>query len=522
MATLPSMFRWRCRTALMAVPVLAAGLLLVAPPAGADAPAATTSVASVNPTSVNYVDQVTYTITVTSAVGTPQGDAFFEIAGQPICGVTSLVNGVGSCTSSAAPAGSDVVTAIFNGNLLFAASSGTTTLTVNVPAPAPPFGATGSASGAGTSQSGSFVVQQGNLVVQGNGPGSITAATYSANPESASPLGGVGTFSDVATGTGSNFSSVLIAQCNEQAGSSLQFFDGTSWVEFSSQQNQDDCLFALVTATSTPSLAQLTGTPIAASALPAPNTPQGYWMAATDGGIFSFNRPFFGSTGSIRLNQPIIGMAATHDLGGYWLAASDGGVFTFGDAPWLGSLPAEGQATNNVVAIVADPVTGGYLLIKSDGTVWNFHAPSFGDLPFFGYHVHNIVGGALTADGRGLYLVGADGRVYVLTGDGVFQGDASGLHLNAPIIGMAIDPLTNGYWLLGKDGGVFSFHAPFYGSTGNIRLNQPVVGMTSTADGGGYWFVASDGGVFSFGDAQFYGSTGSIRLNKPIVNMMGG
>ena len=38
----------------------------------------------------------------------------------------------------------------------------------------------------------------------------------------------------------------------------------------------------------------------------------GYWVVAPDGGIFSFGEAkFFGSTGGIKLNQPILGMAAT-------------------------------------------------------------------------------------------------------------------------------------------------------------------------------------------------------------------
>jgi hypothetical protein len=64
----------------------------------------------------------------------------------------------------------------------------------------------------------------------------------------------------------------------------------------------------------------------------------------------------------------------------------------------------------------------------------------------------------------------------------------------------------SGYWLVGADGGVFSFGTQFYGSTGNLTLNAPVFAMTSTSDGKGYWFVARDGGVFSYGDAQFHGS----------------
>ena len=76
--------------------------------------------------------------------------------------------------------------------------------------------------------------------------------------------------------------------------------------------------------------------------------------------------------------------------------------------------------------------------------------------------------------------------------------------LNKPVVGMAVDPATGGYWLVASDGGIFSFHAPFLGSTGNIVLNQPIVGRASPS-GAGYRFVAADGGVFAYG-AAFYGT----------------
>ncbi|MGO9027039.1 MAG: hypothetical protein ACLQOZ_00195 [Acidimicrobiales bacterium] len=64
----------------------------------------------------------------------------------------------------------------------------------------------------------------------------------------------------------------------------------------------------------------------------------GYWLVASDGGIFALgDAAFFGSTGSLVLNAPVVGMAPTHDGRGYWDVASDGGIFAVGDAAFDGS-----------------------------------------------------------------------------------------------------------------------------------------------------------------------------------------
>ena len=47
---------------------------------------------------------------------------------------------------------------------------------------------------------------------------------------------------------------------------------------------------------------------------------------------------FFGSAGSMTLNKPVVAVAPTPDGGGYWLLASDGGIFSYGDAPFEGSM----------------------------------------------------------------------------------------------------------------------------------------------------------------------------------------
>ena len=245
----------------------------------------------------------------------------------------------------------------------------------------------------------------------------------------------------------------------------------------------------------------------------------GYWLVASDGGIFTFgSSPFFGSTGGFQLNRPVVGMAATGDDHGYWLVASDGGIFSFGDAPFYGSTGAI-RLNQPIVGMAATPDGHGYWLVASDGGIF-----SFGDALFYGstgsIHLNQpIVGMAPTPDGRGYWLVAADGGIFSY-GDARFHGSTGAIHLNRPIVGMAATPDGRGYWLVASDGGIFTFgDAHFYGSTGSLRLNRPMVGMAATPDGRGYWLVASDGGIFTAGDARFYGSTGSLALNRAIVGM---
>ncbi|MGH9207365.1 MAG: fibronectin type III domain-containing protein, partial [Acidimicrobiales bacterium] len=191
-----------------------------------------------------------------------------------------------------------------------------------------------------------------------------------------------------------------------------------------------------------------TGPPSSLSTPVVPDT-SGYWLVASDGGIFSFgSQLFFGSTGAKVLNKPIVGMASTPSGRGYWLVASDGGIFAFGDAGFFGS-------------------TGAKVLNKP------------------------IVGMAATPDGGGYWLVATDGGIFAF-GDAKFHGSTGSKVLNKPVVGMATTSSGNGYWLVASDGGIFGFGTAataFYGSTGNIHLNQPIVGMSTTADGKGYWLV---------------------------------
>jgi hypothetical protein len=245
----------------------------------------------------------------------------------------------------------------------------------------------------------------------------------------------------------------------------------------------------------------------------------GYWMVATDGGIFAFgDAAFKGSTGNIKLNKPIVGMAATPSGNGYWLVATDGGIFAFGDAVFYGST-GDKKLNQPIVGMSPTASGKGYWLVASDGGIF-----AFGDALFYGSTGDKklnkpIVGMATTAGGKGYWLVATDGGIFAF-GDAVFYGSTGDKKLNQPVVGMEPTATGRGYWMTASDGGMFSFgDAVFYGSTGDKKLNKPVVGMAASQTGKGYWLVATDGGIFAFGDAEFKGSTGNIKLAQPVVGM---
>jgi hypothetical protein len=248
-------------------------------------------------------------------------------------------------------------------------------------------------------------------------------------------------------------------------------------------------------------------------------TPQGYWLTAGDGGVFSFGVPFLGSQSGV-VSQGVVGVAAVPGGSSYNLAGASGAVYGHGThASDCTGLNAVLNAP--IVGVAAAPGGNGCWLAAADGGVFAFgsNAPFFGSAGGISLN-QPVVGIAATPNNDGYDLVAADGGVFSYGPGAVFHGSMGGQHLNQPIVGIAVDPSTGGYWLVAKDGGVFSFDAPFLGSMGGTPLNAPVVGIAAAPTGDGYYLVAADGGIFAFGTGvTFQGSTGGLKLNEPVVGM---
>jgi hypothetical protein len=262
----------------------------------------------------------------------------------------------------------------------------------------------------------------------------------------------------------------------------------------------------------------------------------GYWLVGSDGGVFSFGSArFYGSTGSLKLQSPVVGIAATSDDGGYWLVASDGGVFAFGDATFYGSIPGLGIApidspnphrlNGAIVGIVASHDDRGYFLVASDGGVF-----AFGDAQFEGSCPASTAGcptdiSALMTDatGEGYWVLSPEGDVYAY-GDAVNYGQpAADLPYATGANSGEATPSGNGYWILFSDGEIYTYgDAGYFGSPfGQIQFSNPAMAIFATADGNGYWVVSAFGAVYPFGDAPNDGGLTSTHLNGSIVGATG-
>jgi hypothetical protein len=258
---------------------------------------------------------------------------------------------------------------------------------------------------------------------------------------------------------------------------------------------------------------------------------RGYWLVGSDGGIFSFGAAqFYGSTGSLHLQRPVVGIVPTADHGGYWLDASDGGVFAYGDTQYYGSIPGLGlhPAGSGLPNSLNAPIVGmvpsiddnGYFMVASDGGVFAFGDAHFaGSCPGIGGCSGSAVAVMPDASGNGYWLVTSTGSVYTF-GDAPYFG-APG---HGTVTSAVPTPDGLGYQILLSDGEIFSYgDADADGSPSASDFNgfDPATSIFGTSDGGGYWVSSGLGAVYNFGDAPNDGGMAGTHLNGPIIAATG-
>jgi PKD repeat protein len=212
---------------------------------------------------------------------------------------------------------------------------------------------------------------------------------------------------------------------------------------------------------------------------------QGYWLVGSDGGVFAFgDAGYFGSlpglgfapagaAGRSALSAPIVAMVPSSDGGGYFMVASDGGVFAFGDARFAGSCPGIGGCSGPAVAVMPDSSGNGYWLVTGTGDVY-----AFGDAPYLGappVRFAWVTSAVRTPDGGGYWILYGDGRLSGFGDAGRF-GDPQGALAGDTATSVFATTDGGGYWVATARGAVYAYgDAPADGSMAGAHLNGPVV-----------------------------------------------
>jgi len=242
---------------------------------------------------------------------------------------------------------------------------------------------------------------------------------------------------------------------------------------------------------------------------------KGYWLVSQNGVVYPFGSAqslgdmyslgFTGLGGTHPLPAPVVAIATTHNGNGYWLATSDGSVYSFGTAKFHGStfnygltgLSGPHPLNAPIVGMATTPNANGYYLVAADGGVFNFGSAEFhgsayslGLTGLSGPHPLNapIVGMATTPNARGYYLVAADGGVFNF-GSAEFHGSAyslgftglNGPHpIKSPVVSILPSPTGTGYYLIGSGGDILSIAAPALSPPANGGKIVAILDNTTT------------------------------------------
>lgn len=147
--------------------------------------------------------------------------------------------------------------------------------------------------------------------------------------------------------------------------------EAVTWVERNSI-GSTGCITATVASSTSPSLTDLTGTPIAVVTTVPHTSAKGYLLVTATGAVSSFGAATAWGRGEPPSERACRGCGLDPDRRRVLTLASDCGISGFEKAKFYGS--AVGMAKNPVVGIAVTPTGKGYALVSSPGAIYGFGA----------------------------------------------------------------------------------------------------------------------------------------------------
>ncbi len=220
-------------------------------------------------------------LTLTTSGGSGTGAVSYAVtaAGSAGCSLTG-----GGTTLSATSAGTCTVTATKAADANYNAASSTATTVTFAPLPPPllsppppPSRATTWENCSSSGPLGTCSATNDGTTANGSGEGAMTVSQYGSDPVGSPTFSASGEYFDVEIASGSSFSSLTITDCNVNGGTSLEWWSpladagAGAWEPVSPtpaySAGPPACVSATISSTSSPTLAQLTGTVFAAASV---------------------------------------------------------------------------------------------------------------------------------------------------------------------------------------------------------------------------------------------------------------
>ena len=259
----------------------------------------------------------------------------------------------------------------------------------------------------------------------------------------------------------------------------------------------------------------------------------GYWVMNAVGKVAAFGTAVWHTPKTKVSGNNWVGMTVRPAGDGYWIANATGRVVAAGaanlqqDKNGRTDLAGRLASGDRVVAIERAPNGSGYWLLTSFGKVYGFGSASgYGSLS----GVSDAVALVSNKAGNGYWVARGNGAVKNFGSTGNYGSvPATEAAAGKGVAGMAVRPDERGYWLVGRDGRIWTLPVSGttanYGSTGGYqpRENMEITSMGRRATGSGratkadptsiwgndqnngYYLLAADGGVIDLGNAVYYG-----------------
>ncbi len=235
---------------------------------------------------------------------------------------------------------------------------------------------------------------------------------------------------------------------------------------------------------------------------------RGCWVVDRCGEVYTAgNAPFLGSilADGIEVGADITGITSVGSGGGYWLYSTAGDIYSFGDAPAYGTLAEIGyDSTVPVVSMAAYADARAYCLLNAEGDVFTFgEMKNLGTPRKEGVILADPAACIMLADSVAGYLIADSGGEIYTFGSAWFHGSipSERMHHAAPIIALLPYESTSqdGYRMVGADGGVYCFDAPFYGAPVRVMQGTEIVAAAGDPlNHDGYYMLSNIGEIFYY------------------------